>query len=324
MLNVLRKVLRNRFKHWLDRRIPPKRKITLNQKQIFIFPSKPGRWFILLLFIMLLAAINYQNNMSFALVFLLGSMFIVAILHTFANLSGLTIVAGKSNPVFAGEMAEFELMLSRHGRKDYFDIGVSWPASEHRSVTLTTSDHQQINLHLPARKRGYFRPDRLLIESFYPVGLLRCWTWLALDMTVLVYPQPLACTLYGDVGTDSLEEGEAMPVAGSDDFYEFRQYQPGDSPKHIFWKHYAKGQELLTKRFASYRERRLWLDWEGVSGGVEERLSKLCFWVLELDKSHDEYGLRLPGIEIAPGHGEQHRANVLKNLALFQLPGVTL
>ncbi|MEH6557093.1 MAG: DUF58 domain-containing protein [Oceanicoccus sp.] len=321
MVSATRKLINRRFKRWLDRRIPPTRKITLDQKRLFIFPSRPGRWFVVLLFVMFLAAINYQNNMSFALVFLLVSFFIVAILHTFANLSGLTVSAGKSNPVFAGEMAEFELSLSRHGKKDYFDINVSWPTSEHRSVTLTTTDYQQINLHLPVAERGFFRPDRLLIESFYPIGLLRCWTLLALDIEVLVYPKPLPCDLAASAGTDTVEEGEVVPVVGSDDFYEFKQYQPGDSPKHVFWKSYAKGQDLVTKQFASYREQRVWLEWDRVDGSTEDRLSKLCFWVLKLDNSHDEYGLRLPGVEIAPGHGEQHRAHVLKALAIFDLPG---
>jgi uncharacterized protein (DUF58 family) len=321
MLSAVEKPIKRRFKRWLDRRIPPMRKIMLNQKRLFIFPSKPGRWFVVVLFVMFLAAINYQNNMAFALVFLLASVFIIAILHTFANLAGLTISVGKSNPVFEGEMAEFELFLSRHGNKDYFDINVSWPKSELRSVSLTSTDRQKINLHLTMVKRGSFRPDRLLVESFYPMGLLRCWTLLALDVVVLVYPKPLACELSANAGTDALEEGELIPVAGSDDFYDFKQYHPGDSPKHVFWKGYAKGQDLVTKQFASYSEQRLWLEWGSVDGGLEERLSKLCFWVLKLDKSHDEYGLRLPGIEIQPGHGEQHKANVLKTLAMFQLPG---
>ncbi len=321
MLNAIKTYINHRFKRWLDRRIPPARKITLNQKRLFIFPSKPGRWFVVLLFVMFLAAINYQNNMSFALVFLLASVFIIAILHTVANLSGLTVSAGKCNPVFAGEMAEIELFISRHGKKDYFDINVSWPGSELRSVTLTSTDHQQINLHLPAHDRGFFCPERLLVESFYPIGLLRCWTLLALDITVLVYPKPLSCDLAVNAGTDTVEEGEVIPVAGSDDFYEFKQYQPGDSPKHVFWKSYAKGQDLVTKQFASYREQRLWLEWDRVDGGIEERLSKLCFWVLKLENSNDEYGLRLPGIEIAPGHGEQHKAHILKTLATFQLTG---
>jgi uncharacterized protein (DUF58 family) len=51
----------------------------------------------------------------------------------------------------------------------------------------------------------------------------------------------------------------------------------------------------------------------------EARLSRLCYWVLQVDAGNDEYGLRLPGIEIAPNRGPQHREEVLKILALFEV-----
>jgi uncharacterized protein (DUF58 family) len=54
---------------------------------------------------------------------------------------------------------------------------------------------------------------------------------------------------------------------------------------------------------------------------AEERLSQLCFWVLEFDRSNQEYGLRLPGVVIHPASGESHRTQVLRHLALWGLTG---
>jgi uncharacterized protein (DUF58 family) len=51
--------------------------------------------------------------------------------------------------------------------------------------------------------------------------------------------------------------------------------------------------------------------------GVEQRLSHLCYWALVFDERREEYGLRLPGVAIAPAAGEKHREQVLKELALF-------
>ncbi|ARN75921.1 hypothetical protein BST96_18555 [Oceanicoccus sagamiensis] len=322
MPSAINQIIKSRFKRWLDRRIPATRSITLDQKRIFIFPSRPGRWFIVLLIVMLIAAINYQNNMAFALVFLLSSVFIVSILHTYANLSGLTITAVRSAPVFVGDNAELLLQLQRQGDKDYFDIDISWPLSDVRSVTLSDSGEKTFGLHLPMQQRGWFKPDRLLIETFYPVGLLRAWTWLALDFDVLVYPRPLACKMESFNSSKSGDDdGEVIAKAGSDDFYQFQPYRPGDSLKHAFWKSYAKGQDLQTKEFAAYREQSLWLEWDDVSGDLEQRLSKLCYWVLTLENSNDEYGLRIPGVEITPGHGQVHQEAVLKALALYRWEG---
>ena len=51
--------------------------------------------------------------------------------------------------------------------------------------------------------------------------------------------------------------------------------------------------------------------------GTEQRLSHLCYWVLEFDSEGEEYGLRLPNVTIQPSVGEKHRERVLKELALF-------
>ncbi|MEE8059319.1 MAG: DUF58 domain-containing protein [Pseudomonadales bacterium] len=316
MLDAINNSLQIRYKKWIDRRIPPARSMTLDQRRIFIFPTLQGLCFLLLLLVMLVAAINYQNNMVFALVFLLSSVFIVAILHTFANLSGLIITAVRATPAFVGDNAEFELLVSRHGKQDYYDISLYWPESEVGSVTLRESSEQKIMLHLAAVQRGLLKPERLKVETFYPLGLLRAWTWIALDLDVLIYPQPISCELVSTAASNHAE-GEVIPVVGSDDFYEFKDYQLGDSLKHIFWKGYAKGQRLQTKQFASYREQRLWLDWDSFGGDAEQRLSAICYWVLKLERNNDEYGVRLPGVEVSPAHGGHHQAQVLTVLALF-------
>jgi len=91
--------------------------------------------------------------------------------------------------------------------------------------------------------------------------------------------------------------------------------------KSVHWRSFAKGQPLQTRLFSSLADRRLWLDWNLVNGDQEQRLSKLCYWVLEAAKGPDEYGLRLPGIAIAPGRGEEHRQVLLRQLALYGIEG---
>lgn len=319
MANPIGNYVRVRFRRWLDRRLPMMRSVTLDQRRIFIFPSRPGLWFMLLLLLLLIAAINYQNNMAFALVFLLASVFIVSILHTFANLSGLTISAQRAIPVFAGDNASFELLVAGRPGQAYFDVNLNWAGSEVCSVSLFDRNEQAVNLHMMMLRRGRFRPERLLVETFYPVGLLRAWTWLALDFEVLVYPRPQKSPLVHQATAEDKDEGDIIPVAGSDDFYELAEYKAGDSLKHVFWKGYAKDQSLQTKHYVAYREQQRWLDWRQFSGNTEQRLSKLCYWVLQLEKSHDDYGLRLPGVTIAPAHGSQHQTRLLTELALFQI-----
>ena len=116
----------NMFDRWLERRIPIAETVTLNQKKIFIFPSKSGFSFLLVLLLVLLLAINFENSMIFAITFLLVSMFVASILYTFNNLSGLTISAVGAKPCFASEHAEFTVMLSGYHKKDYENIIFKW------------------------------------------------------------------------------------------------------------------------------------------------------------------------------------------------------
>ena len=78
---------------------------------------------------MLMAAINFQNNLSYALTFLLSTLLVVATLHTVANLSGLTIRAVRALPAFPGQQSDFELMIERSKQRDHFALHVKWPDS---------------------------------------------------------------------------------------------------------------------------------------------------------------------------------------------------
>ncbi len=315
--NGIRARFHARFHQWVMRRIPPSREITLDQRRIFIFPSRAGFFFGCCLLVMLIAAINFENNLSYGLTFLLATLFIVATLHTYANLSGLTIRALRADPAFAGQRSEFQLMIERSKQRDHYALHLKWRASSEALVSLVDDDSVKVQLHMAVAKRGWFSPGRLLLESTYPLGLLRCWTWIDLDLHALVYPRPLTSAELPGLATDT-PDGAAAMVVGNDDFYGFRHYRKGDSLRQVHWKGLAKGQGVLTKQYTAYADRSVWLDWDLFPGlAAEQRLSHLCYWVLEFDKHREEYGLRLPGLVIEPALGEKHRERVLKELALY-------
>jgi uncharacterized protein (DUF58 family) len=318
MIEALRDRFALRWQRWLDRRIPSARSVTLDQSRIFIFPSRVGLWFLVVLGLMLTVAINYQNNMAFALTFFLFSLFVVAILHTFANLSGLQLEAVRAAPVFAGDTAEFEIYLRRTPRRRYHSIQLGWPGQPLTEVSLVETEQQSAKVFHATQRRGWLVPGRLLVQSFYPLGLLRAWTWIDLDFSALVYPQPLACPRPAGVG-EGQAEGEIRQQLGSEDFYGFRLYRSGDNPRHVLWRARAKGLPLQTKQFSELTVQTQWLDWEALTGDRELRLSQLCHWVLELHRQNVLYGVRLPGETIALGTGTAQREHVLQRLATFGL-----
>lgn len=317
MWSALRQRRKDFYQRWLERRLPAAKSITLTQRRIFILPSRPGLYFLLVLMVMLMAAINYENNMAFALTFFLFSLFVVSILHTYANLSGLILSAGKAGEGFVGDAIDFQFTLSAANKRRYFDVWVGWPKGSGQLLSLTASRQCPFYLSLTAMHRGVVHPGRILVASTYPLGLLRAWSWVTLETAGLAYPRPLPIALpAGDDGNNN--DGELPQIIGSDEFFCFDRYQPGDPQKHIFWRGYAKGQPLQTRQYQSFQDRQIWLDWQRFPGHIEQRLSYLCYWALEFESGADSYGLRLPSTEIAPGRGSHHLQRVLRALASFE------
>lgn len=308
---------RSAMRRWISRRAPRSRAITLNHSRLFILPTRAGLGFLLVITLLWLLATNYENNLVFALTFLLVSVFVVLPVHTFANLTGLRLRLLGTSPAFAGDYAEAQINVCRAGKREREWIQLSWPPEEGTYVDLCGQASKDIRITMPVVERGRIQAPRLRIESRFPLGLFRCWSRIDLDVEFLVYPRPVSPGPLPLGATQA--EGEFGEVRrGGDDFSALKLYQPGDSLRHLAWKQYAAGRDLYSKDYESRTDMRLWLDWEILDGrDVETRLSNLCHWVLQAEKQNIDYGLRLPGVSIEPAQGPVHRQQVLQALALF-------
>lgn len=305
---------------WLLKRVSPGPSVRLDQRRIFIMPTAVGMTYILALLLMLIAAINYQNSLAYALTFLLGSVFVVAILHTWRNLAGLVLHAGGSEPVFVGEQARLRVRLESRGRL-YQAVSVGWPKSGLQQVDVPAGGTCELELSLPTERRGWLRPGLLRVESRFPLGILVAWSWVDLQLSTLVYPRPLEGDLPQARGFDEEgNEGSRVSGAGIDDYQGLRSWQPGDSRKRLNWKAYSRGQGLLVKDFSALAGQDPVLDFDLLDGDIESRLSLLCYWVVELSARQQPFALHVAGNTINAAAGIEHRSRCLRELALFGLP----
>mgnify|MGYP001941584817 CR=1 FL=1 len=303
---------------WMARRRPKTRSATLNQKNIFIFPTLAGWIYFVLCLVLFLIATNYQNNLIHAVVYFLLALGILTIHYTFLNLSGLQIRFIKSYACYAGEMAESEFQLTRHGRQADA-ILLNW-RDQQQSVVSLDQNEITVTLYSQTARRGVYRPGQLCVATVYPFGLLRAWSWLEPPVEIYVYPQPLKgrAPTAGGIG----EEGPEIPQQGGGDFMGYALYQPGSPPSQVDWKQYARRGELLLKQYPEHQDKRLWLNWQDWPElGVEQRLSVICYWALQWHRSGLEYGLSLPDQRIEPASGPLHLQQVLERLACFPATG---
>jgi uncharacterized protein (DUF58 family) len=294
--------------------------VTLTQRRIYILPTRAGLLFGSTALVMLLGCVNYNLGLGYVLTFLMCGLAVVSILHAFRNLVRLQLKPGRPEPVFVGDVALFPVLLTGPGTVVRRSIGFVAAGQSAAFVDVGAGQTTMVQIRVPAQRRGRLRLGRLRVFTTFPLGLFRAWSNVELDMQCLVYPRPeqggiaLPVPRAGDA--DGLESGQ-----GQDDFAGLREYQHGDSLRHVAWKAVARGQPVMTKQFAGRAAGELWLDWDDMPSGfhLEARLSRLTRWVVDAARAGHAYGLRLPTAAVALSSGPAHEQRCLAALALFEL-----
>ena len=312
-----------RLSSWLYGFTPPERgTVVLVHRRVYIVPARLGWIFGATIAILLIGSINYALSLGFVLTFLLAGMGLAGMVHTARNLARIAISAGRAEPVFAGESAQFRLYLDgRAGFERPAILARHLRSGSQLVVDIPAGALAEVVLAVPAPARGWLPLGRVMLETRFPLGVFRAWSYVEPDARCLVYPRPERSAL-PPCSAETAAGTLRSPTPGNEDFAGLRTYQLSDSPRHVAWKALARSDDMLTKLFAGEAAAELWLDWRALPAGlgVEQRLSRLAGWVLAAERSGTHYGLRLPGVEIAPGRGDAHHATCLQALALYHSP----
>ena len=299
----------------LARRGPMTLPFELEYRHIYILPTGFGWGFGLMLIFMALGGLNFNNNMALMLVFLLATITQLSMLTAHRNLSGLKIDSMVCEPVFCKETIDFRVYVSSGYERNRFAVeaGFMEPEACH---DFELNSRKSFHLKYPAFTRGWQEMPSFRLETRFPLGLFRAWSWIFPQTRCLVYPlparhaPPLPKTGHGETGEASKGDG--------DQIHGLREYQPGDSLHRIAWRATARHGKIYSMEMESPREAACELDWDMLQGkDVETRLSILTAWVIAADHKQLSYSLIIPGHRVVSGSGPKHRSNCLELLALF-------
>ena len=297
----------------------------VNRRRIYIIPTRFGIALALLLVAMLIAGLNYNSNLGLAFGFLMVSLALVAMHHCHRNLLNLSVDAIVEVDAFAGDYANFEILLRNEAGIDRCDLEIRMDLAEGRGaggvftalVSVAARGYQHGTVSVPVARRGVTRLERFELRTRYPFGWFRAWTYVHSPLTAFVAPRPggerALPSASAAVGSAAQSE-----VRGDEDFAGLRAYEAGVPLKHMAWKVLARGGEPAVRSYTGLAAEPEWLDWAALrSLGAEARLSQLCRWVLSSEAAQRAYGLRIPGTEITPSRGPAHRSACLRALARY-------
>jgi uncharacterized protein (DUF58 family) len=323
--------LRKKLRAFLSLRSEPSLSHTLSQRTIYIVPDAQGLSFLFMLLVMLVTAINYQSSLIYLLLFSLGALFFLSIWQSFLNLQGLRITAPAELAFEAGEPLSMNIFIQLQSRLSSglvafwrdditpFPIEIASCSStnqqEMEGVNDATQDEYCVTMTGRRFSRGVYEVPAIKIQSYFPFGLLKAWTWLRFSTQVIVYPRPIkpdsstfmAQSLDTSVGVNKGEELDDLAV-----------YAPGDRINRVVWSKYAASDELVVRSESTHETKPHLLDWDAYKHvGKELALSHICHELLQACHRDQMIELRIGGQILGPDNTLAHHSKCLKALAEF-------
>lgn len=291
------------------------------RRRVFARPTSEGAWFVLVLFGVLIAALNTGNNLLY---FVLGTQLALLVLSNALaewNLRGLAVRRRLPAELFAGQPAAGAFVVENRRR-----FGASWALHlEELDGVLGSSSLERVGVGETAEaaarwtlpERGLAQLTRVRVWSSWPFGLVRRWRELDVPAELIVYPAPSSAWALppGGVGTGDRERPDLAGRAG--DFRGLRPYLPGDPLRDLHWATSARlGQPTVVERAAESADEVLVEVPERSGPSWERALSEATGAVLLHLRLGRAVGLHLGTERLRPGIGEGWRRRLLLKLAL--------
>ncbi len=319
-----------KFESWLTRRIPQQTEHTLNSGNILIYPTRFGLAYLFFVVLTFLLGTNYQNNIILLFSYLLVSLFITVMLHSFYNFSQLNIRSKASVQGYVGDTLYIPVTISSN--KVRFDINIEFSNKAFGCVKETVQQIQpgqhSIKLSYNTVQRGLINLGRLTVYSEYSLGIFKSKAILNFGHQALVFPKPKPIISKhsfekSELG-DSNTEQYYINLPGTEDFAELKSFVQGESRARTAWKQLAKGQGHFSKHYqASYGHRQC-LKLNDMPGhDIETKLSHLSFLVCDYTAKNQGFSLELSNnksqstIKVDYNLGVNHQQECLTALANY-------
>src|SRR5258708_701921 len=128
--------------------------IALHRRRIYVVPTRFGLTFSLMLIVMLLGALNYNNNPAILLTCLLGAAAYQSVFSGFGAMTRVALRALKALPCSAGDALRLTFFFHgdgrpRHGLRLRMKNSAGTDASAERVFDIPADDEAAVSVYLP-------------------------------------------------------------------------------------------------------------------------------------------------------------------------------
>ena len=292
--------------------------------------TREGKWYIGVLLIIGVAAINTGNNLLYLVVACLLSLIIISGIMSEATLKGIKVQRRLPPFLFKGEPSRVSLKISNSKRlfPSYsFNVTeIDGPSAAAYVLKLGPGESAAIHAEYAFHKRGVHKFTGLRVSTRFPFGLFKKGKEELAGDEVLILPSintgkpPLSGRQPHSAGARTLS---GKGAGGG--LYGLREYTLVDDARHIHWKSAARSERLLLKEFEKEANEVVVVVFEnrGPAGEpFEDLVDEAASTVNAYMEKGFSVGLRTIESEIPPAPGRVQLLMLLRELALISpVPG---
>lgn len=309
-----------RINKWLDKRIPASDAYQMDVNNTFILPTRFGWAIVGLMSCLFILGTNYQNNVILMFCYFVFALLLLSMFHSYASFVQFRVRFRAIDNCFANQQVQLRVDLQhKESRSALHSLSNMAMYSQYKPFYEYLVDGTN-TIAVASYARGLHKLERVSVESIFPFGLFRCWSHLSVPGEFFVFPTPIASALKLRQQQSKGKTGNQTGIATtSEDLQGIREYRDSDPIHHVSWKHFAKGQGLLSKDFSERSALSGWLHFSDYfTGNVEQALSELTHQILDLSNQDANFGLAIGKQQILPSTGMKHQQQCLEAVALYR------
>jgi len=237
------------------------------------------------------------------------------------NISKITIEVESPSEIYAN--INFPLKVTIKNKKRLLPVFLLRVYIEGSSVFIPFIDVKGESIRyidIVFGKRGKHEIGNLYISSVFPFNFFTRFRILKDSFHFIVFPELMKCDLLNLYEKGRRIKGEKIidRIGYESDIISIREYVYGDPLKYINWKATAKTGKLKTKELSTLSYQPIIINFDRVAiKDLEEKISCISYSLIQVLKKNMPIGLMINNRFYEPGISRTHKANMLKELALY-------